>query len=118
MVMKSVYRVSILFLGLVLSSIVLFTSCANEDYDIFSGIYGVVTDYETGAPIAGASVVLSPSVKTILTAADGSFSYEDLDAQQYTLTVQKAGYQPNRKIVTAVSGEHVETNIQLTKIPQ
>ncbi len=99
--------------------LVLFSGCSSsDDYDIYATIRGRITDYVTGEPLTNASVVLSPSNQTKQTADDGVFVFEELDAQQYTLSVQKTGYQPNRKIVNALSGESVEVNIQLTKIPE
>ncbi len=82
---------------------------------MFATIYGVVIDHSTGDPISNASVVLSPSGKTKTTGTDGHYEFNDLDPQQYTVTVQKTGYQTNRKTVTAVIGEDAEANIPLTK---
>ncbi len=91
---------------------------SSEDYDISTSVRGAVTDFVTGEPLVSATVVISPTNETKITADDGLFLFENLEAQQYTLTVQKSGYQPNRKIVTAVSGRQAEVNIQLTKIPK
>ncbi|GHV69452.1 hypothetical protein FACS1894199_18210 [Bacteroidia bacterium] len=90
-------------------------SCTKSDRNIFATLHGVVSDHETGDPIATASVVLSPSGKTKTTGSDGRYEFDDLDAAQYTITVQKIGYQTNRKTITAVSGESAEANIPLTK---
>jgi hypothetical protein len=46
---------------------------------------------------------------------DGRFEFKDLEAVQYTITVQKTGYQTNRKTVTAVAGESVKADIPLIK---
>ncbi len=107
------------FVGSLLLMLVVSAGCSSsDDYDIFASISGSVTDYVTGEPLDNASVLLSPTNSTKKTAADGTFLFEELEAQQYTITVQKAGYQPNRKIVTAVSGKREEVSIQLTKIPE
>lgn len=92
--------------------------CSNNDYEIYTAIYGVISDRETGEPLENASVVLSPSGLTKQTGADGAYCFEGLDAQQYTLTAQKFGYQTNRKLITAISGERMEVNIQLSQIQQ
>lgn len=95
----------------------LFCGCSNnDDYEIYATIHGRVTDFESGAPIANAIVTLSPSSLTQQTNGEGGFTFSNLDAGTYTLTVQKAGYQPNRKTVTAISGESMEVNIPLTII--
>lgn len=93
-------------------------SCSDNDYEIYTAIYGVVSDRETGEPLENASVVLSPSGLTKQTGADGVYCFENLDAQQYTLTAQKSGYQTNRKLIITISGERMEVNIQLSQIPQ
>lgn len=110
-------RVFSLFIIIALSASFL-CSCSKSEYDIYSSVYGIVTDNETGEPLENASVVLSPTNITKHTDADGRYRFDELDAQQYTITFQKAGYQPNRKLVTAISGESLEVNIHLKKINQ
>lgn len=58
------------------------------------GIAGIVTDSKTGAPIAGAKVVItSPSEKvTTTTGANGRYVALSLQPDNYTLTVEKDGY--------------------------
>ena len=90
-------------------------SCTKKEHDLFATLYGVVSDHETGELIANASVVLSPGGKTKTTGTDGRYEFKDLDPQQYTITVQKTGYQTNRKTVTAVISESTEANIPLIK---
>ena len=89
--------------------------CSKNEYTLYASLYGVVSDHETGEPIANASVVLSPGGKTKTTGTDGQYDFLDLDPAQYTIMVQKTGYQTNRKTVTAVTGEKTEANIPLTK---
>lgn len=89
------------------------TGCSKTEYDNFASLYGVVSDNATGAPIANATVVLSPGGATKTTRGDGLFEFSDLEPQQYTITVQKSGYQTNRKSVTAIVGERIEVNITL-----
>ncbi len=94
-----------------------FSSCSNEDYDLFSSISGKVVDAETSEAISGAAVMLVPGNQTVQTDASGNFQFGNLEARQYTLSIQKSGYQANRKIVDAVSGETVTVFVQLEKIP-
>lgn len=91
------------------------TSCSKTDVDIFATLHGIVCDFETGDPLAGCSVVLSPSGATKITGNDGYFEFQDITAQQYTVTAQKTGYTTNRKSINAVSGEDTELNITLSK---
>lgn len=95
--------------------IMLCSSCSKTEHDLFATLHGVVSDHETGDPVANASVVLSPGGKTKTTGSDGHYEFNDLDPQQYTITVQKTGYQTNRKTITAVISEATEANIPLNK---
>lgn len=106
-VLKSTFAVMVLACMAACSS--------SDDYEIFAKIHGTVTDYETGEPLENASVVLSPSGRTKQTDASGYYLFEELDALQYAITVQKTGYITNRKIVDAISGEDVEISITITK---
>lgn len=106
------------FLIIGFTAIFLMSGCSQPDYEIYSTICGTVTDYETGSVLVNATVTLVPSSVSHTTDANGQFSFEHLDAGQYTVSVQKSGYVPNRKNITAVSGETVEANIALSKIEQ
>ncbi|MCM1151956.1 MAG: carboxypeptidase-like regulatory domain-containing protein [Alistipes sp.] len=92
---------------------VLTTACSKTEYDNFATLYGMVSDSAAGNPIANATVVLSPGGTTKMTGNDGRFEFSDLEPQQYTITVQKSGYQTNRKSITAIVGEQIEVNITL-----
>ena len=87
--------------------------CEPVTYDVFATICGTVVDATTMEPIEGVSVQLSPSSKNMVTGADGRFEFAELDAVQYTITVQKAGYSTNRKLVNAIAGETTETTITM-----
>lgn len=119
-ILKNKYsqRRNVLRCTLAMLLLVCLTGCDSTDYEIFAKIQGTVTDYQTGAPLENASVTLSPSGVTKQTDASGFYQFTDLDIQQYTLTVQKSGYQPNRKTVTVISGETQQVDVQLTAIPK
>lgn len=113
--MKSFFRI----LAGVMLPVFILASCKN-DYalDIYGSISGTVTDSKSGEPLPAAQVTLVPSARTIQTAADGTFSFAGLDEGQYTVSVQKDGYQSNRKNVTVVSSEVTEVVVSLTIIPR
>lgn len=92
------------------------TSCSKDEYESFGSLYGVVTDNNTGDPLGNVTVTLSPSGVSKLTGSNGLFEFEELTPQQYTITVQRTGYQTNRKTISAIVGEKVEANI--TMMPQ
>ncbi len=95
-------------------AIITLNACTNN-YDTFATLQGTVTDNETSEPVANANVVLSPGSKNQLTDSNGNFEFKELEAIQYTATVQKSGYQTNRKTITLISGETTEMSITLNK---
>lgn len=88
-----------------------------EKIDLFGTLLGTVVEMTTGDMVAGALVTLTPSGKNAYTNADGFFEFIDLEAQQYAMKVQAAGYRTNRKLVTIVAGatEHVTITLQKTE---
>lgn len=106
------------FLTILTSLIVPFSllvSCAAEDeYSVVGGIYGTVTDAETNQPVQGANVVLSPTNVSTVTGADGIFSFTNLEAQQYKLTVTASGYSYNSRQVTVLAGQNISGDVNLT----
>ena len=115
--MKSMILVRLAVVSLMLLAALCVTGCGDEvSYDVFSTIRGAVYDASTGEPLPNAAVTLMPSNRTLQTGWDGTFAFEELDPGQYTLSVQKEGYYVDRKSVTAISGETVQTDILLRKI--
>ncbi len=96
-------------------SLFVLTACSKTEVDIFSTLHGVVCDFDSGDPVPGCSVVMSPGGMTKITGNDGYFEFPELTPQHYTITVQKTGYVTNRKSVNAVTGENTEINITITK---
>ena len=96
-----------------LLALVMMVGCEPVTYDVFATVCGTVVDRETMEPIEGVSVILSPSAKNQVTGADGRFELTELDAVQYTITVQKAGYSTNRKLVNAIAGETTDVTITM-----
>ena len=91
-------------------------SCNPIEYDIFGTIEGTVVDSETFEPIGYVSVDLSPGSKNVITSDDGKFVFDDLDAQQYSLSVHKNGYESNIRTVKVLSGETSEVMITIKKM--
>lgn len=93
------------------------TSCDGGlvDYDVYGSISGTVIELDTGDPVPQAMVTLSPGGMNTYTGNDGTFEFVDLDARQYTVTVQKTGYQTNRKTVSTIAGGNVNISLTLKK---
>ena len=87
--------------------------CDPVTYEVFATVSGTVVDATTMEPIEGVSVQLSPSSKNMVTGADGRFEFAEVDAVQYTITVMKAGYSTNRKLVNAIAGETTDVSITM-----
>ncbi len=90
-------------------------ACNKIQYDLFGNISGTVIDVDNGEPITQATVTLSPGGLNTYTGSDGHFAFNGIDAQQYTITVQKTDYQANRKIIEVLTGETVNVSITMKK---
>ncbi|MCL0097943.1 S8 family serine peptidase, partial [Dehalococcoidia bacterium] len=80
-----------------------------------SGIVGVVTDAETGAPLAGAAVYVH-DVGTVFTDDAGNY-VAWLWPGEYTLTASIFGYGEETATVTVEEGEFAEQDFALTLLP-
>ena len=103
----------IMFVGL------LFTACANDiNEEIPVGrISGSVSDKTTGEPVATVSATLSPGGNSTVTGSDGSFEFIDLGPGEYTININKEGYNPNNKKVTVTAGQTTQTHLLIERIP-
>lgn len=104
------------FLYLTVLIPLLFIGCETRIIDITGTLSGTVVEMTTGDVIAGALVTLSPTGKSTYTGVDGFFEFQDLEAQQYTVTVQASGYSTNRKTVTIVAGTTERVNITMQQV--
>lgn len=111
-------RIKTSFLVMAFAMLLCFTSSCTDDlvdYDVYCTISGTVIDLDTHDPVQSATVTLSPSGYNTYTGDDGRFEFIDLDARQYTVTVQKTGYVTNRKTVTTIAGGNVDISLTLQK---
>ena len=76
-------------------------------------ISGLVVDANTQNPLQGVLVTLMPSSNNYYTGIDGLFLFDNLIAQQYTLTAQANGYKTDRKTVSLAAGESKEIKFAL-----
>lgn len=119
---KAIIVTAFVFVAIIVSA--MWTGCKKEDpeltdnqseRDTAATINGVVIDFEDQQPISGAYVNITPSGKSANTDSAGYFQFTNLDALQYTISVQKAGYTKNRKMVSAIAGETVNISISMQK---
>lgn len=94
-------------------SIFLATSCAKDIVDLTGDIKGTVKDYKTGELISNCGVSLSPGGKSTSTNQYGEFSFNELEAGDYTLSFSKSGYDDETKDVAVVAGQVSSTSVML-----
>lgn len=109
-------RTALLFFSII-SALTLLAGCKTYDYDFYGTISGTIEDNVDNSPISGAQILVMPGSLSATTSEDGKFRFENLEEGQYTISVQKNGYQANRQTVNAVSGEDVQAIIHLIRIP-
>lgn len=99
-------------LTICLCASVLSVSCAKDVVELTGDIEGTVKDI-SGTLIENCTVALSPGGKSTFTDAQGSFSFENLDAGTYTLTFAKAEYADKTQEVSVVTGQISRVNVVL-----
>ena len=99
-------------LPLVLTLIAVIT-CKEPEYDYFGTISGVVTDAQTQNMLSGVKVTLSPGGLSQMTSDDGTFSFEELEPQEYTVTFTRDGYSDLTQKVSVVSGEQSSVQVAM-----
>lgn len=79
-------------------------------------VYGVITDVETGDPLAGATIQVRGSNIGSATDVEGRYRLRQLPAGEQTLYVQYIGYEPAEQVVSVVAGEErrVDLSIRMT----
>ena len=107
-----------LFYTLPLLAVLLMTACEEELPETMGGIYGIVSNVETGEPVRGASVILSPGNQTTVTGYDGHFEFSNLEAGQYKLQVSASGYNTNSRQITVIAGKDASGDMPLSPIAE
>lgn len=95
------------------------TACADDiQEEVTVGrISGVVSDKNTGEPVATVSAVLSPGGNSTVTGSDGSFEFVDLSPGEYTVNINKEGYKSNDKVVTVAANQTTQAHLLIERIP-
>ena len=93
--------------------------CASDiaENNSTGSIVGSVSDRTTGEPVATVNVTLSPGGKSTVTGSDGSFSFIDLDAGEYTIDIRKESYTPTSGHVSVKAGQTTQSHLLIDRIP-
>lgn len=101
-----------------LFAIIVVTACTQKiEEEKYGEIAGVVYDNSVGEPISVAQIKLSPGGNSTVTGTDGSFSFTNIEAGNYTVSVTKKGYSDGSNTVTVIAGRKSECNILIDRIP-
>ncbi len=94
-------------------------SCSSDSTEEVNtgGIAGSVSDRTTGEPVATVNVTLSPGGKSTVTGSDGSFSFVDLEPDDYTIDIRKEGYNPNSSRIRVAAGQQSQAHLLIERIP-
>ena len=81
-----------------------------------SSIVGTVKDSNTQNALSGVTVALMPGNLSVVTNVYGTFRFDDLDSQDYTLYFSKTGYDSKNETVTVSDGETRNIEVLLSEI--
>lgn len=101
---------------MLLIAVVIVVGCKEDDPIETTGhITGIVTEDGTNDPIFAANVTLAGISSNYKTGDDGKFEIKDLDEGDYTITVEKKGYEVNKKNITVKAGKTTSADFSLKK---
>lgn len=101
------------FAAIVIMSI----SCTETAITTDSRISGSVSDKTTGAPVPTVQLTLNPGGASTVTGTDGSFSFQNLNPGEYTITLTKEGYNTGTDNITVSPGQQVQVHLLIERIP-
>lgn len=88
-------------------------ACTSSEEDTTGSIYGKVTDNKNGEVLQGVTITLTPGGLSRTTGSDGTYEFLDLEAQQYQVQAQKAGYVTDTKSVNVLVGQAASGDMRL-----
>ncbi len=91
------------------------TGCVEPEIEVFGSVSGVVKDSQTNKILEGVKVTMSPGGNSQLTGQDGTFSFEELDQSEYTLSFVKEGYEDESQKVSVKPG--MAASVQVSMLP-
>lgn len=75
-------------------------------------VQGTVVDEGGGAPLAAAVVTIEELDRSAATGSDGAFSFSDVPAGDYSLTVRRQGFAPLTSRITVAAGAPVRLDLR------
>lgn len=116
--MKRIYLWATMAAVMVIGSLVWYGCTKDGDEDLLGTIYGTVTDYATGQPVANANVSLRPGGETALTGSDGIYEFVDVEDGDYSITVSKDGYSDlvDGYVISVKKGKRVRHDVQIKQL--
>lgn len=91
------------------------TACVKDVDPVVGSLSGIITDYQSNEPLAGATVTIDPLGKSYQTGSNGHYEFLDLSAQEYTVTVDKANYTDEKKTIFVELGKNNKLDFSLRK---
>lgn len=114
--MRKYVHILLSFMGIAIFAQCTSASTGFQDGD--RGIYGRITDYETGKSVKNANVQLRPTGETTLTGSDGEYEFIDLKKGEYSITVSKAEYtELIDDLKIEVDSKMVRRDLRIKKLP-
>ena len=94
--------------------VALLSTCAEKPTEVttLGSIYGVVNDESNNSLISGATVSI-PEIGNRITSTNGSYEFDELEEDVYSVTASKAGYVSATEQVEAVANKNKEVNFYL-----
>ena len=94
-----------------LSVLFLFAACSTYVPELEGSVNG--TAMYKDQPLEGVEVVITPGGNSFVTKSDGTYTFENLTAETYTLTFKKKGYKTVTKNVKISAGLCVQVDVNL-----
>ena len=88
-----------------------------EDKVTTGSLTGVVADETTGEMIPTVRLELTPGGSSAVTGSDGSFTFNNLEAGDYTISLTKKGYKSTQSAVTVRADNVTEAHLLIERIP-
>lgn len=81
------------------------------------GVRGKITNTATGAPVAGASAVITGTRVGAMSGSDGSYNITGVRVGDVTVRVRALGFAPIEKVVSVTAGASVTADFSMVAVP-